>query len=212
MSFDLGNNQRDVINHLRKKGIEKPSIRSISQELGIPYASLWRDIKQLNKQGIITVTSEARKQLCTINMEVLTFTSENAELIASRLNYKTPPDISETQSVSDVSRIPKYSQDPPGLITAVTRDWLLGDILMLAFMSKESLIKTLTAGKVCYWSRSRQQLWSKGETSGHIQMLKNILVDCDEDAIIIDVEQVGAACHTGERTCFYRNLAELLSV
>ncbi len=94
-----------------------------------------------------------------------------------------------------------------GLIPAVVQDWKTGDVLMVAYMNAESWAKTLETGSACFWSRSRKKLWLKGETSGHVQRVKEIFLDCDNDAILLKVEQVGgAACHTGYRTCFYRKI------
>lgn len=91
-----------------------------------------------------------------------------------------------------------------GLIPAVAQDWLDGAVLMLAWMNRESLLATFETGQVHYWSRSRQQLWHKGATSGHIQLLRGFRFDCDADAILLTVQQVGdVACHTGARSCFY---------
>lgn len=102
---------------------------------------------------------------------------------------------------------PNFSKDN-GLIPAIVQDNETKDILMVAYMNRESWLKTLETGKATYWSRSRKQLWLKGETSGHVQIVKEILIDCDEDAILLKVEQIGgAACHTGYRSCFYRKLS-----
>ncbi len=91
-----------------------------------------------------------------------------------------------------------------GLIPAIVQDHLDGTVLMMAWMSRESLEKTLQTGQTCFWSRSRQRLWLKGETSGHIQRVKQVQVDCDRDTLLILVEQVGEiACHTGARSCFF---------
>ena len=92
------------------------------------------------------------------------------------------------------------------VITAVAQDWKTNEILMLAYMNKEALIKTITTKKAHYWSTSRNKLWLKGESSGHLQEVKEILVDCDMDAIILKIDQTGAACHEGYRSCFYRRL------
>lgn len=93
-----------------------------------------------------------------------------------------------------------------GLIPAVAQDWLDGAVLMLAWMNRESLLATFETGEVHYWSRSRQQLWHKGATSGHLQRLRGFRYDCDADAILLTVEQVGnVACHTGARGCFYED-------
>ena len=98
--------------------------------------------------------------------------------------------------------------DQDGLIPAIAQDWLDGSILMMAWMNKESLIKTLESNEVHYWSRSRKELWHKGKTSGHYQKLKGIRSDCDSDTILLSIEQVGSiACHTGKRSCFFKDLA-----
>lgn len=92
-----------------------------------------------------------------------------------------------------------------GLLPVIAQDYKSGEVLMLAYMNELALQKTLETGKVHYWSRSRGKLWLKGETSGHVQILKELRIDCDEDAILVKVEQVGtAACHTGHISCFYR--------
>lgn len=94
-----------------------------------------------------------------------------------------------------------------GLIPAIAQDFATGDVLMLAYISPESWAKTLETGEVHYWSRSRQELWHKGGTSGNVQKVKAIYVDCDNDTVVIKVEQIGdAACHTGMRTCFFRRV------
>ncbi len=94
-----------------------------------------------------------------------------------------------------------------GLVTAIAQDHANGEILMVAFMNEEALRRTLELGEVVYWSRSRKKLWHKGEQSGNIQKLKSLSIDCDGDAVLVRVEQVGgAACHTGKRSCFFRKL------
>ena len=94
------------------------------------------------------------------------------------------------------------------LIPAVVQDYKTKEVLMLAYMNEESLGKTLETGTTWFYSRSRQELWNKGATSGHIQTVKKIDYDCDEDTLLVYVEQAGAACHTGNRSCFYRTLVE----
>lgn len=93
-----------------------------------------------------------------------------------------------------------------GLIAAIAQQHDRGEVLMLAWMNRAALEETLSTGQVCYWSRSRQQLWRKGETSGHRQRLVEARLDCDGDAILLRVEQHGPACHTGRRNCFYNAL------
>ncbi|MAJ60543.1 MAG: phosphoribosyl-AMP cyclohydrolase [bacterium TMED88] len=96
-----------------------------------------------------------------------------------------------------------------GLVTAIAQDADSGEILMVAHMNEDSFRRTLELGEVVYWSRSRQKLWHKGEESGNVQKVKSMHIDCDGDAVVIGVEQVGdAACHTGRRSCFFRKLEE----
>lgn len=98
--------------------------------------------------------------------------------------------------------------DEKGLIPAVVQDVDTNRVLMVAYMNRESIEKTLESGKCTYFSRSRQKLWVKGETSGHFQYLKEMLVDCDCDTLLVKVEQVGEACHTGNKSCFYREVED----
>ncbi len=96
--------------------------------------------------------------------------------------------------------------DDAGLVCAVVQDAGSGEVLMVGYMDREALRRTLSEGKVCFFSRSRQKYWVKGETSGHFQFVKDVRVDCDQDAILVCVEQVGAACHEGFRSCFFRRV------
>ena len=96
--------------------------------------------------------------------------------------------------------------DEKGLIGAIIQDSTTKQVLMFAWMNKESLEKTVRDGKCWYYSRSREKLWLKGEMSGHFQIFKSIKIDCDGDALLIEVEQIGGACHTGHYSCFYRQL------
>lgn len=101
---------------------------------------------------------------------------------------------------------PKF--DASGLVTAVATDAASGDVLMVAHMNEEALRKTIASGEAWYFSRSRNALWRKGESSGHTQRVVELRMDCDQDAVWIKVEQTGAACHTGRRSCFYRAVTE----
>jgi phosphoribosyl-AMP cyclohydrolase len=96
--------------------------------------------------------------------------------------------------------------DERGLIPAIVQDVRNGDVLMMAWMNRESLELTLAEGRTVFWSRSRRELWRKGETSGHVQHVEELRVDCDADVLLVRVHQEGAACHTGERSCFFRTL------
>jgi phosphoribosyl-AMP cyclohydrolase len=94
--------------------------------------------------------------------------------------------------------------DASGLVPVVVQDFQNGELLMVAYMNRESLKSTLETGKTHFWSRSRQKYWMKGESSGHTQQVKEVFIDCDADCILMKVEQIVAACHTGYRSCFYR--------
>jgi phosphoribosyl-AMP cyclohydrolase len=98
----------------------------------------------------------------------------------------------------------KYDEN--GLIPAIVQEQGTGRVLMMAWMSKESLQKTIELGKTCFWSRSRNKYWVKGESSGHVQQVKSISFDCDADTLLIEVEQIGAACHEGYKSCFFRKI------
>ena len=109
------------------------------------------------------------------------------------------PDQDETLALR-----PKFNE--LGLIAAIAQDSETGEVLMLAWMNADALRETLSSGDVTYWSRSRQALWRKGETSGHVQKLVKASIDCDQDAILLQVRQQGPACHTDRRSCFYREV------
>jgi phosphoribosyl-AMP cyclohydrolase len=96
--------------------------------------------------------------------------------------------------------------DEQGLIPAVVQDASNGDVLMVAWMNREALERTMAEGRTWFFSRSRQELWPKGETSGNVQHVQEVRVDCDEDTLVVKVHQDGVACHTGNRTCFFRTL------
>jgi phosphoribosyl-AMP cyclohydrolase len=96
--------------------------------------------------------------------------------------------------------------DDRGLVPAVVQDVESGDVLMMAWMNRASLERTLEERRTVFWSRSRQELWRKGDTSGNVQHVEEVRLDCDGDVLLVRVHQVGAACHTGERTCFFRRL------
>jgi phosphoribosyl-AMP cyclohydrolase len=103
-------------------------------------------------------------------------------------------------------------RDPAGLVAAVVQQHDTGEVLMLAWMDAEALQRTLTTGRATYWSRSREEYWVKGETSGHRQWVREVRLDCDGDALLVLVDQEGPACHTGERSCFHRALPAVRGV
>ena len=95
-----------------------------------------------------------------------------------------------------------------GLVPAIAQQAETGEVLMMAWMNREALVETVTTGRVCYWSRSRKGLWRKGESSGQVQRLKELRIDCDGDTLLLLVDQTGVACHTGRRSCFYRSWSD----
>ena len=109
--------------------------------------------------------------------------------------------------MTDIPPLPETLQfTADGLIPAIAQQFDTGEVLMMAWMNKNSLAETLATGRICYWSRSRRSLWRKGDTSGHIQKLIELRYDCDADTILVLVDQSGAACHEGTRSCFTRRL------
>lgn len=162
-------------------------IKELSRSTGIPERKVRRMLLELEREGKVESRKAGRMKVYALSRRRLKFSRRRAEEIASKLNYSK------------------------GLIAAVARDWITGEILMLAYMNREAVIETLTTGYATYFSRTRGKLWRKGEESGNLQLVKNVLVDCDEDSLILDVEQIGVACHTGKRSCFYREISSLAS-
>ena len=105
----------------------------------------------------------------------------------------------------------RLTRDAAGLVPAIVQQHDTGEVLMLAWMDDEALARTLATGRATYWSRSRQSYWVKGDTSGHHQHVREVRLDCDGDTLLVKVEQVGAACHTGDRTCFDAGLVKVWS-
>ncbi|MHA7986526.1 phosphoribosyl-AMP cyclohydrolase [Rathayibacter sp. CAU 1779] len=115
----------------------------------------------------------------------------------------TSADVSVADSRQEASRIlDRVRFDDKGLLTAVIQQWDSKEVLMVGWMDREAFLRTMTEGRVTFWSRSRQEYWRKGDTSGHAQYVRGAALDCDGDTLLVRVEQIGAACHTGTRTCF----------
>jgi len=110
--------------------------------------------------------------------------------------------VPELDTPLDPAVATRLKRDEHGLVAAIVQQHDSRDVLMLGWMDDEALRRTLTSGRVTFWSRSRQEYWRKGDTSGHRQYVKSVSIDCDGDALLVTVDQVGAACHTGARTCF----------
>lgn len=117
----------------------------------------------------------------------------------------------ETAAVGDALPLTETLDAMPwnsdGLVPAIAQQFDSGEVLMMAWMNREALLESLSHGRVCYWSRSRGKLWRKGESSGQVQYLKEALLDCDGDTLLLKVDQQGPACHTGRRSCFYTRLS-----
>ena len=107
-----------------------------------------------------------------------------------------------------MSVLDKLKFNPDGLIPAIIQEQSTGRVLMMAWMNRESIQRSIDQGKTVFWSRSRQAYWIKGETSGHVQTIKDISIDCDGDTLLIQVEQTGAACHEGYKSCFFRSIRD----
>lgn len=117
-----------------------------------------------------------------------------------RQDDRVPSRVTDSALAPDVAA--RLKRDADGLVAAVVQQWDTREVLMVGWMDDEALHRTLTSGRATYWSRSRQEYWVKGGTSGHVQHVKGVRLDCDGDALLLEVDQVGAACHTGDRTCF----------
>lgn len=112
-----------------------------------------------------------------------------------------------TDALTREAFVASVSFNEDGLVPAIAQSAATGDVLMMAWMNRETLERTLATGEVTYWSRSRGQVWRKGETSGHTQRLIEAWIDCDGDTLLLKVDQIGAACHTGAPSCFYRKVS-----
>ena len=117
-----------------------------------------------------------------------------------------PKILSPTSLGEPVISWEELKKNSDGHVTVVVQDYQSGEVLMVAYMNEEAYLTTFRTGRMTYYSRSRQELWIKGDTSGHYQYVKELYADCDKDTILAKVEQVGAACHTGSYSCFFRNL------
>lgn len=122
------------------------------------------------------------------------------------MNRQTENNEFVAQSFTSSLDFDTFKLDDNGLIPCITQDYQTNEVLMMAYMNKESFYRTLESGYMTYFSRSRNKLWKKGEESGHLQFVKELIIDCDKDTILAKVAQIGAACHTGNPTCFFTSL------
>lgn len=124
------------------------------------------------------------------------------------MSQQTESEEYTAESFESTMDFDSFKLDSNGLIPCITQDYKTNEVLMMAYMNKESFYKTLETGYMTYFSRSRQKLWKKGEESGHLQYVKELIIDCDKDTILAKVAQLGAACHTGNPTCFFTSLTK----
>ncbi|WP_341721331.1 phosphoribosyl-AMP cyclohydrolase [Micromonospora sp. FIMYZ51] len=130
----------------------------------------------------------------------------DAPVTGAHLETPGPTGGGDRPSRLDPAIAARLRRTPDGLVAAVVRQHDSGEVLMVAWMDDEALHRTLTTGRATYWSRSRREYWVKGATSGHHQYVRSVALDCDGDAVLVSVDQVGAACHTGHRSCFFTEL------
>ncbi len=160
---------------------EPASARDLARRFRVSYGTVWRRVRELRRRRALRATGSGRAARLEIDRRPFRLPPARAKRVAAQLSYKP-------------------------LATAVLRDWLLGDVLMVAHMSREAAALTLESGRATFFSRSRNRLWVKGETSGHFQVVKGAFVDCDNDCLLLDVEPLGPACHTLKPTCFFREV------
>ncbi len=170
-------------------------VREVKKDISIPVMVSVRQEGQL-----LDVIRETDAEAVLYNGEgLLEVTGSKAELKKNGITVNTFESALEFDT---------FKLDDKGLIPCITQDYKTGEVLMMAYMNRESYYKTLETGKMTYFSRSRQKLWMKGEESGHLQYVKELIIDCDRDTILAKVSQIGVACHTGNPTCFFTPLAK----
>ncbi len=192
------------------------SVSDACKTVDMPFIAMVPDEDALDNNGI---SDEILKKLikickndnlCGITGDCIGHDLDNISVIKNRLKekglYTEPSD--DAVTVSSWNDLKKITDPTVGLVPVVVQDYKNDEVLMVAYMNEEAYNETLKTGQMHYYSRSRQKQWKKGEESGHFQNLKSMYVDCDKDTLLVKVEQIGAACHTGNRTCFYTNIYE----
>ena len=179
-------------------------VRAYSPALIVAVANC--DVKEQRSRGIRAVRGVPRDGFLATAAAVRTGTPRRREVsLESPLKNVSEQIEPEGTHVSATPFVPDFPHGD-GLLPAIAQDVQTGEVLMLAYMNAASFAETLATGRAVYWSRSRGRLWRKGEESGHVQQVRQILVDCDADTILLKVEQTGAACHEGFRSCFFRQV------
>ncbi len=207
MEIDSIGDFKDVqyTQHLKQLGIAGILLKHV-----VVSPKLKENIKKAEMTIVIrdSLVRNDLEELITLEnvLGVATNYFEKKSLIKSKRALKANG-VSVNTFESDLS-FQKFKTNEAGLIPVVTQDYKTGEVLMVAYMNEEAFLKTIETGKMTYWSRSRNELWLKGETSGHFQYVKHLMVDCDRDTILAKVKQLGVACHTGNPTCFYTDLVK----
>ena len=155
----------------------------------------------MNRRIVPPIRGGAGRRVRGTRIGVMSEQPSTVSAIAGKAK-PTPDSATGSDGVLPESIAARLKRDPAGLVAAVIQQFDSGEVLMLGWMDDEALRRTLSTGRVTFYSRSRQAYWRKGDTSGHVQYVKSVALDCDGDALLVRVDQVGAACHTGSRTCF----------
>ena len=192
-------------------------IKRLEDVKKILYAGCEKVILNYGRQENIDLTEEASKRFgkekiaaCVDSSDVVSAPAALIEEYVSELIYlnEIVPFVEKVRPLSCNMEWSEFKLGPDGLVPVVVQDYRTDEVLMVAYMNEESFHKTIETGKMTYWSRSRQELWVKGLTSGHYQYVKELVVDCDCDTILAKVSQTGAACHTGNKSCFFHEIAK----
>lgn len=195
-SLEVYRNWGDTIEEYGGMILASPEVQEeLQKESKLPFLVLVDDdaFDVISKDGVQAVTGLA---VSGLQMDLMAFKErcKNKGIQVNTFETKVPWS--------------KFKLNSDQLVPVIVQDYQTDEVLMLAYMNEESYTKTLTTGKMTYWSRSRQELWTKGLTSGHFQYVKSLALDCDNDTILAKVSQIGAACHTGSRTCFFQELVQ----
>lgn len=202
MKADLHTAQQ--LDSLYELGFGTAILKHIDTTKSFKEAISGTKMKVLIRDGLVRNDLAELLSHDTVEAVLTNYFEEKDIYKAKRALKKQGLDVEVFESVIDFS---DFKLNDQGLIPAVVQDYRTGEVLMLGYMNKESYGRTIKTGRMTYYSRSRQELWLKGETSGHFQYVKSLMLDCDNDTILAKVRQVGAACHTGSRSCFFQELA-----
>lgn len=195
----------EQLDSLYELGFGTAILKHINTTKSFEEAIRGTKMKVLIRDGLVRNDLAELLSHDTVEAVLTNYFEEKDIYKAKRALKKQGLDVEVFESMIDFG---DFKLNDQGLIPAVVQDYRTGDVLMVGYMNKESYGKTIKTGRMTYYSRSRQEIWLKGETSGHFQYVKSLMLDCDNDTILAKVRQVGAACHTGSRSCFFQELAK----